>query len=167
MLFNINRKDLSPRLRLGSVLVLYLFLVIILIRAQDWIKQLSRRAPTGLKPAPVTRQDHAHNGQTNGTAGMHCYVRKVESNNWAVRPPQVWSLRPSPDRIMHTMVKRMHIHKRERQKCIVTCARLNRTTGPSGPHRFEACARHQTGSCTLGSYKKSKRITRKYAGVSC
>ena len=31
-------------------------------------------------------------------------VRKVESNNWAVRPPQVWSLRPSPDRVMHTKV---------------------------------------------------------------
>jgi hypothetical protein len=32
---------------------------------------------------------------------------------------------------------------------ICTCARLNRTTGPLSPHRFEACAHHQTGSCTL------------------
>eukprot|EP00979_Chaetoceros_neogracilis_P009681 scaffold2192_cov268-Chaetoceros_neogracile.AAC.83 len=31
---------------------------------------------------------------------------------------------------------------------ILTCARLNRTTGPLSPHRFEACAHHQTGSCT-------------------
>eukprot|EP00979_Chaetoceros_neogracilis_P009682 scaffold2192_cov268-Chaetoceros_neogracile.AAC.84 len=31
---------------------------------------------------------------------------------------------------------------------IITCARLNRTTGPLSPHRFEACAHHQTGSCT-------------------
>ena len=29
-------------------------------------------------------------------------VRKVESNNWAAKPPQVWSLRPSPDGIMYT-----------------------------------------------------------------
>ena len=29
-------------------------------------------------------------------------VRKVELNHWAAKPPQVWSLRPPPGRIMHT-----------------------------------------------------------------
>ena len=36
-----------------------------------------------------------------------------------------------------------------------TCARLNRTTGPLSPHRFEACAHHQTGSCTPSFKAKS------------
>jgi hypothetical protein len=28
------------------------------------------------------------------------------------------------------------------------CARWNRTTGPLGPYRFEACTHHRAGSCT-------------------
>ena len=30
------------------------------------------------------------------------YVRKVESNNWAAKPPTVWSRYPPPGRVMHT-----------------------------------------------------------------
>ena len=30
------------------------------------------------------------------------YVRKVESNYYAAKRPQVWSLYPPPGRIMHT-----------------------------------------------------------------
>ena len=37
-----------------------------------------------------------------------------------------------------------------------TCARLNRTTGPPSPHRFEACTQHQPGSCTHTHTYRSK-----------
>ena len=41
-----------------------------------------------------------------------------------------------------------------------TCARWNRTTGPLGPHGFEARAHHQAGSCTPdrdGTAKEGER----------
>ena len=86
------------------------------------------------------------------------HVRKVESNNWAAKPPEVWSLSPPPGGIMHTNVyscqtvcdpKSGSLRVTYRGDVYVMCTRLNWTTWLLTLLMFEETAHHQAESTQI------------------